>query len=215
MAFPLTVQREMGYALSWRKWANVIQPWPKTLSGFGGATVIEVRESHEGNAYRAVYTVRYADAVYVLHAFQEKIKEGHYNAQSRNQLDRKTHERSGQGKGRAIMTKTSAAKDAMRNVWLQLGLPDAEEHFLKAELVLRLDKAIKLLGLTQRAAARRIGTTQPELSKILGGKFTEVSLERLMRFLTALGYHIEIKIGAGQENKAGDVTIRDVRRTAA
>jgi hypothetical protein len=56
---------------------------------------------------------------------------------------------------------------------------------------------------------------QPELSKILGGKFTEVSVERLMRFLTALGCHIEIKIGAGQENKAGDVTIKDVRRTAA
>ena len=46
-------------------------------------------------------------------------------------------------------------------------------------------------------------------------KLTEVSLERLMRFLTALGCHIEIKIGAGQENKAGDVTIKDVRRTAA
>jgi predicted XRE-type DNA-binding protein len=113
------------------------------------------------------------------------------------------------------VTKTSAAKDPTRNVWLQLGFPDAEEHFLKAELVLRLDKAINSLGLTQRAAARRIGTTQPELSKILGGKFTEVSLERLMRFLTALGCHIEIKIGAGQENKAGDVTIKDVRRTAA
>jgi hypothetical protein len=38
---------------------------------------------------------------------------------------------------------------------------------------------------------------------------------RLMRFLTALGRHIEIKIGAGQEDKAGDVTIKDVRRTAA
>jgi len=49
----------------------------------------------------------------------------------------------------------------------------------------------------------------------LGGKFTEVSLERLMRFLTALGCHIEIKIGARQEDKAGDVTIKDVRRTAA
>ena len=36
-----------------------------------------------------------------------------------------------------------------------------------------------------------------------------------MRFLTALGCHIEIKIGAGRENKAGDVTIKDVRRTAA
>jgi hypothetical protein len=50
---------------------------------------------------------------------------------------------------------------------------------------------------------------------LTGGKFTEVSLERLMRFLTALGCHIEIKIGAGQENKAGDVTIKDVRRRAA
>ena len=113
------------------------------------------------------------------------------------------------------MRKTPAARDRTRNVWLQLGFPDAEEHYLKAELVLRLHKAIKALGLTQRAASRRIGTTQPELSKILGGKFTEVSLERLMRFLTALGYHIEIKIAAGQANKAGDVTIRDARRTAA
>src|SRR5437763_10559545 len=75
------------------------------------------------------------------------------------------------------MTKTPAAKDLTRNVWLQLGFPDAEEHYLKAELVLRLDKAIRSLGLTQRAAARRIGTTQPELSKILGGKFSEVSLD--------------------------------------
>jgi phage-related protein len=48
----------------------------KTLAGFGGANVIEVRESHDGNAYRAVYTVRFADAVYVLHAFQKKSKKG-------------------------------------------------------------------------------------------------------------------------------------------
>jgi predicted XRE-type DNA-binding protein len=113
------------------------------------------------------------------------------------------------------MTKTSAAKDPTRNVWLQLGFPDAEEHYLKAELVLRLDKAIKSLSLTQRAAAKRVGTTQPELSKILGGKFIEVSLERLMRFLTALGYHIEIKIGAGREKQTGEVTVKDSRRTAA
>ena len=113
------------------------------------------------------------------------------------------------------MIKTSAAKDSARNVWLQLGFLDAEEHYLKAELVLRLDKAIRSLGLTQRGAARQIGTTQPELSKILGGKFTEISLERLMRFLTALGCHIEIKIGAGKANKAGEVTLKDTRRTAA
>ena len=48
----------------------------KTLGGFGGAAVIEIRESYEGNAYRAVYTVRYTEAVYVLHAFQKKSKKG-------------------------------------------------------------------------------------------------------------------------------------------
>ena len=45
-------------------------------AAFGGATAIELRESHDGNAYRAVYTVRFADAVYVLHAFQKKSKKG-------------------------------------------------------------------------------------------------------------------------------------------
>jgi predicted XRE-type DNA-binding protein len=109
-----------------------------------------------------------------------------------------------------------AAKDPRRNVWLQLGFADAEEHYLKAELVLRLDKAIRVLGLTQRAAARRIGTTQPELSKMLRGKFSEVSLERLMRFLTTLGYRIEITIGSRTAKPGGGtVTVRDARRRAA
>jgi phage-related protein len=45
------------------------------LKGFGGG-VVEVRESRDGNAYRAVYTFRFADAIYVLHAFQKKSKTG-------------------------------------------------------------------------------------------------------------------------------------------
>ena len=113
------------------------------------------------------------------------------------------------------MSKIPEARDPERNVWLQLGFADAEEHYLKAKLVFRLDRAINALGLTQRAAARRIGTTQPELSKILRGKFSEVSFERLMRFLTALGCQIEIKIAAVNANKAGEVIIKDARRRAA
>jgi phage-related protein len=76
MAFPRTVQREMGYALFLAQAGERHSTMAKTLGGFGGATVIEVRESHEGNAYRAVYTVRYANAIYVLHAFQKKSKKG-------------------------------------------------------------------------------------------------------------------------------------------
>jgi phage-related protein len=75
-AFPLTVQREMGYALFLAQMGERHATMAKTLKGFGGGTVVEVKESHEGNAYRAVYTVRYAEAVYVLHAFQKKSKTG-------------------------------------------------------------------------------------------------------------------------------------------
>jgi len=112
------------------------------------------------------------------------------------------------------MKKLPPSKDPERNVWLQLGFPDAETHFLKAELVLRLGKTIGALGLTQQAAALKIGTSQPELSKILRGKFTEVSLERLMRFLAALGHDIEIKIGAASK-KSGEIVVSAARRKAA
>jgi predicted XRE-type DNA-binding protein len=97
---------------------------------------------------------------------------------------------------------------------MQLGFPDAEAHFLKAELVLRLDRRIRSLELTQQQAATRIGATQPELSKILRGKFSEVSLERLMKFLAALGHEIEIRIGAGKR-KMGEIVVSDGRKKAA
>lgn len=48
----------------------------KPLKGFGGAGVLEVVEDHMGDTYRAVYTVKIADAVYVLHCFQKKSKSG-------------------------------------------------------------------------------------------------------------------------------------------
>jgi phage-related protein len=48
----------------------------KPLKGFGGAGVLEIVEDHDGDTYRAVYTVRFADVVYVLHVFQKKSKKG-------------------------------------------------------------------------------------------------------------------------------------------
>jgi phage-related protein len=51
-------------------------PSAKALKGFGGRSVLELVEDHAGSTYRAVYTVRFAGAVYVLHAFQKKAKRG-------------------------------------------------------------------------------------------------------------------------------------------
>jgi phage-related protein len=76
MAFPRTAQREMGYALFLAQIGERHPTMAKTLKGFGGGNVIEIRESYEGDAYRAVYTLRYADAVYGLHAFQKKSTKG-------------------------------------------------------------------------------------------------------------------------------------------
>ena len=88
-AFPASVQREMGYVLFLAQMGDRHVTMAKTLTGFGGAAVVEARENHEGNTYRAVYTVRFADAVYVLHAFQKKSKSGRKTAKPDLELVRK------------------------------------------------------------------------------------------------------------------------------
>jgi len=74
-AFPQEVRRRVGGAL-WDAQLGLKAPFAKPLRGFGGAGVLEVVDDYDGNTYRAVYTVRFAGAVYVLHAFQKKSKRG-------------------------------------------------------------------------------------------------------------------------------------------
>jgi phage-related protein len=69
------VQDEVGYALYFAQ-QNRRHPSAKVLKGFGGAGVLEIIEDDGGGTYRAVYTVKYAGAVYVLHVFQKKSKKG-------------------------------------------------------------------------------------------------------------------------------------------
>jgi phage-related protein len=75
LALPDEVQQSFGFAL-FQAQAGSLHPDAKPLKGFGSAGVVEVVESRRGNAYRAVYTVRFASAVYVLHCFQKKSKQG-------------------------------------------------------------------------------------------------------------------------------------------
>jgi phage-related protein len=72
---PRPVQREFGIAL----WMAQIGQTPrraKPLKGFGGAGILEIMEDFDGDTYRAVYTIRLRQAVYVLHVFQKKSKRG-------------------------------------------------------------------------------------------------------------------------------------------
>ena len=73
--FPEDVMDAFGYALYLAQTGRK-DPHAKPLKGFGGAGVLEVVEDHAGDTYRTVYTVRFADAIYALHAFQKKSKRG-------------------------------------------------------------------------------------------------------------------------------------------
>lgn len=73
--FPEDVKDEVGYAL-WLAQNGQKHRDAKPLSGFGGAGVLEIVESHQGDAYRAVYTIRFPEAVYVLHVFKKKSTRG-------------------------------------------------------------------------------------------------------------------------------------------
>ena len=73
--FPDPVQDAMGYAL-YQAQISLKHGSAKPLKGFGGAGVLELVAGHVGDTFRAVYTVKFATAVYVLHAFQKKSKSG-------------------------------------------------------------------------------------------------------------------------------------------
>jgi phage-related protein len=80
MAFPNAVKDEMGNALGIAQFGGT-HPAAKAWKGEGPG-MFELVESHDGNAFRALYTVRFRDAVYVLHAFQKKSPKGIRTARS-------------------------------------------------------------------------------------------------------------------------------------
>jgi len=73
--FPAPVRRDIGQALYAAQWGEEY-PNVKALQGFGGRSVLEIVAPYAGDTYRGVYTVRFEDAIYVLHAFQKKSKRG-------------------------------------------------------------------------------------------------------------------------------------------
>ena len=81
-----------------------------------------------------------------------------------------------------------------RNVFEDLGLPNAEEHLVKAQLVLKIDTLLKKRRLKQIEAAELFGIRQPDVSKMLRGEFRQCSVERLLRFLVALDQDVEIVV---------------------
>jgi predicted XRE-type DNA-binding protein len=82
------------------------------------------------------------------------------------------------------------------NIFADIGLPNAEEHLIKAQLVYKIHRLMKARKLRQVDAAKLLGIKQPDVSNLLRGDFRQFSVERLLHFLVALGQDVEIVVKA-------------------
>lgn len=80
------------------------------------------------------------------------------------------------------------------NVFQDLGMPNAGEHLIKAQLVHKIDTLLRKRGLKQVEVAELFGVRQPDVSKMLRGEFRQFSVERLLRFLVALDQDVSIVV---------------------
>jgi predicted XRE-type DNA-binding protein len=93
------------------------------------------------------------------------------------------------------------------NVFADIGVPDAETHLAKARIVHTLSRIITEQGLTQAEAGARLGLSQPKVSALLNGQFRGYSVERLLRFVTALHHNVRIVIEPERAPAEGTLTV--------
>jgi predicted XRE-type DNA-binding protein len=97
------------------------------------------------------------------------------------------------------------------NIFADLGLPDADTHFLKAQIVSEIYRLTNERKLTQVQAGKLLGISQPEISRMFKGNFREYSIGRLMGFLTAFDRDVEIVVRPRKKaGKTGRITFSPI-----
>lgn len=111
-----------------------------------------------------------------------------------------------------------AVVQGSQNVFVDMGFPEKEasELKVKAQLTLQIHQRIKALGLTQTCAAERLGLSQPDVSKLIAGRHSGFSVDRLLSLLNALEVDIDIVVRPkvhGRRTSRGVVRVLDASRT--
>ena len=179
LSFPAGVKEDMGNALGVARFGGTA-PTAKPWKGLGPG-VLEIVESHDGNAYRAVYTVRFEKAVRGI----TRSTMASRNAERRESVTRGTG-----------------------NVFADLGFPDAAERQAKLRLAYALNQVLEERKLSQADTAKVLGVTQPKVSALRHYKLAGFSVERLMNLLTAVDQDVEIVIRRKpRSRKAGRISV--------
>ena len=192
LTFPEAVKDDMGTALSVAQFGGkhpASKPWKGAGSG-----VLEVVQDHDGNTFRAVYTVRFRLAVYVLHCFQKKSHKGIQTPKPDVALvTHRLHLASSITRITMAISNSRIVRSS-GNVFADLGLKDAAEKQTKVRLAVTINQILQRRSVSQGTAAKLLGINQPKISALSTYRLEGFSVERLMRFLTLLNQDIEIVV---------------------
>ena len=109
------------------------------------------------------------------------------------------------------MTRKVKVEVGSGNIFADLGLPDADTHFLKAKIVSEIYRIASDRKLTQVQVGKKLEISQPEVSRMFKGHFREYSIERLMEFLTSFDRDVEIVVRPHKKaGKVGRITFSSV-----
>ena len=106
------------------------------------------------------------------------------------------------GSGPTTRQSPTPVHESSGNVFRDLEIPDSDQERTRAELAGRIVTLIRTQGLTQSRAGELLGIDQPGVSDLVRGKLRRYSLERLLRFLVALGQDVEIQVGVSKRRSA-------------
>jgi len=186
----------MGIALFYAQMGGV-HPAVRPMKGPALAGVMEIVEDFDRSTYRAMYTTKLGDVVYVLCAFQKKSTRGirtpqHLVAVIVERLKQARASCGPTGGAMSRRKRTPRFEASSGNVFADLGFKHPEEELLKAQLVYQIGRLIAARQLTQGQAARLLGIPQPKASLLLRGTTAGFSTDRLIRCLNRLDQDVEI-----------------------
>lgn len=109
------------------------------------------------------------------------------------------------------MTRRSTMERGSGNIFADIGLPEPETHLLKAEIVSEIYRLSNARKLTQERTGKLLGISQPEVSRLFKGHFSEYSIERLIGFLTNFNRDVEIVVRPRKRSgKHGKITFTPI-----
>lgn len=94
------------------------------------------------------------------------------------------------------------------NVFADIGVADPDTALVKAKMIVELKRIVEERGLTQDQLAQLVGVDQPTVSKVLRGRLSSITLDRLIRWLTLLGRNVEITLGEPRDGEAARCEVR-------